>query len=68
MVDVLDKSTLMARIDNDLEFLADTFELFNRDRFKLMSQMREAVSRRNNGALADAAYALSKRIGSQLLF
>lgn len=58
MNEILDKAALLHRIDHDLEFLAGTLEVYNRDRSELMSQVRGAVSRQDSGALADAAHTL----------
>lgn len=57
--DVIDKAALLDRIDHDLGFLAETLELYSKDHFELMSRVREAVSRQDSGALADAAHTLS---------
>lgn len=58
MSDVLDRAELMERIDNDLEFLGETFGLYKKDCPELVSQMREALSRQDSGALAAAAHTL----------
>ena len=57
--DVLNQAALMDRIDHDIEFLADAAELYNKDRSKLISQMRKALSKHDTGALANAAHTLS---------
>jgi len=58
MADVLDIAGLMSRIDGDLEFLADMLRVYEEDRLVLVSQMRDALSRRDGGVLADAAHSL----------
>ncbi len=58
MSDVLDTFGLMSRIDGDFEFLADMLRVYDEDRPALMSKMRDALSRKDGGALADAAHSL----------
>ena len=58
MPDVLDKAALMSRIGGDFEFLADMLTVYDEDRRTLTSQMRDALSRQDGVALADAAHSL----------
>ncbi len=59
MADPFDKTSLMERLDGDCEFLAEMLAVYGKDRIRLISEMRTALSRRDAGALADAAHALA---------
>jgi HPt (histidine-containing phosphotransfer) domain-containing protein len=56
MDDVLDKAELFERIDEDMEFLAETVEMFNEDGPQLLSEIRDALKRQDASALAGAAH------------
>jgi HPt (histidine-containing phosphotransfer) domain-containing protein len=56
MDDVLDKAELLDRVDQDMEFLAETMEMFNEDGPQLLSEIRDAVRRQDASALAGAAH------------
>lgn len=58
MSNVIHKAELMERIENDLAFLADTLEVYNESYPQLISQMRQAVSDKDNKDLAGAAHTL----------
>jgi HPt (histidine-containing phosphotransfer) domain-containing protein len=56
MTDVLDKAALLDRVDHDVEFLAETVEMFDEDAPGLLSQIRDAVAAGDSEALAAAAH------------
>ena len=56
MDDVLDKAELLERIDEDMEFLAETVEMFNEDSPQILSEIRDAVARQDGTALAASAH------------
>ena len=56
MNDVLDKAELLERVDQDLEFLAETVEMFDEDAPELLSEIRDAVNRQDAAALAGTAH------------
>ncbi|MHC4401272.1 MAG: Hpt domain-containing protein [Planctomycetota bacterium] len=56
MNDVLDKAALLERIDEDMEFLAETVEMFTEDGPQLLSEIRDAVARQDGAALATSAH------------
>ena len=56
MSDALDKADLMDRVDGDMEFLAETVEMFKEDGPELIEQMRLAVGDGNAESLASAAH------------
>lgn len=58
MSDAINKSELMERIENDLEFLADARTAYKEDCPELIAKMREALSRQDSDALADAVHTL----------
>ncbi len=58
MTDVFDKASLMERIDGDCEFLGEMLAVYGKDRIKLLSVARTALSRRDGSAMADAAHGL----------
>ncbi len=57
-MEVVDKAELMARIENDMDFLACALEVYQVDCPQLIHQTRDALSRRDAAALADAAHTL----------
>ena len=56
MDDVLDKAELLDRVDQDMEFLAETVEMLNEDGPQLLSEIRDAVNRQDASALAGTAH------------
>lgn len=56
MDDILDKAALLARVDHDVEFLAETVEMFDQDAPRLLAEIRQAVARQDGAALARAAH------------
>ena len=56
MNEVLDKAELLERVDQDMEFLAETVEIFSEDAPRLLSEIRDAVDRQDSSALASAAH------------
>ena len=56
MDDVLDKAELLERIDEDMEFLAETVEMFNEDSPKILSEIRDAIKQQDASALTGAAH------------
>ena len=56
MNDILDQAALLDRVDHDIEFLAETVEMFNEDAPGLLSEIRQAVAGRHSAALATAAH------------
>ena len=56
MSDIFDKEALLDRIDNDMEFLAETVEMLEEDGPDLLGQMRSAVDASDCEALAVAAH------------
>ena len=53
---VLDKAELLDRIDQDMEFLAETVEMFNEDGPQILSEIRDALARQDGTALAMSAH------------
>ncbi len=47
---------MLERIDEDMEFLAETVEMFNEDGPQLLSEIRDAVARQDGTALATSAH------------
>jgi HPt (histidine-containing phosphotransfer) domain-containing protein len=58
MSDVIDKAELMDRIDNDLEFLAETVELYQQDCPTLLGGIRSALQSQDSDGVATAAHTL----------
>lgn len=56
MNNVLDKAELLDRVDQDMEFLAETVEIFNEDGPQLLSEIRDAVKREDASALTGTAH------------
>ena len=57
MSHLFDKETLLDRIDNDMEFLAETVEMLEEDGPDLLGQIRQAVELGDCEALVEAAHA-----------
>jgi HPt (histidine-containing phosphotransfer) domain-containing protein len=64
MSDELDKIALLENVDGDLEFLAETIQMFREDTPALLSQIENAVMRRDGQALATAAHTLKGMVGN----
>ncbi len=56
MSDIFDKAALLDRVDNDMEFLAETVEMLEEDGPDLLSQIRDAVAADDGEALSVAAH------------
>jgi HPt (histidine-containing phosphotransfer) domain-containing protein len=57
MNDILDRDELLDRVDNDMEFLAETVAMFNEDGAQLLADIRRAVVDGDAAALHSAAHA-----------
>jgi len=58
MSDVFDQTELMERVDDDVEFLAETIEMLDEDSPSLLAEIEAAVAARDAGALVTPAHAL----------
>ena len=56
MSDPFDRQELLDRVDEDMEFLAETVEMFDEDGPPLLSEIRDAIARQDSEALAQAAH------------
>ncbi len=61
---VLDRAAVLARVDNDPQLLADLTKLFVDETPRLLAAVREAVERREAGALERAAHTLKSAVGN----
>jgi HPt (histidine-containing phosphotransfer) domain-containing protein len=64
MSDVLDRDALIESIDGDMEFLAETVEIFDEDGPELISRMREATAAGDCAGLATAAHTYKGMVGN----
>lgn len=58
MADTFDENELMDRVDNDVEFLAETVQMLECDGRSAMQQIRDALLVGDTPSLARAAHAL----------
>jgi HPt (histidine-containing phosphotransfer) domain-containing protein len=56
MSDIFDQEALLDRVDNDMEFLAETVAMLEEDGPDLLAQIREAIEAGDGEALAVAAH------------
>jgi hypothetical protein len=56
MSDIFDKEALLDRVDNDMEFLAETVEMLVEDGPDLLAQIRSAIETGDSEALSVAAH------------
>ncbi len=56
MSDIFDRETLLDRIDNDMEFLAETVGMLEEDGPDLLKQIRQAIDAGDAQALTVAAH------------
>jgi CheY-like chemotaxis protein/HPt (histidine-containing phosphotransfer) domain-containing protein len=61
---VINASEVLARVDGDMDFLAELVDLFLDSSPKLLSDIRETVSRGDPEALARAAHTLKGSVGN----
>ncbi len=66
MSETLDKAALLERFDGDLEFLAETVDLYNEESATLLGEARKAVAGGDGAGLARAAHALRGMVGNFL--
>ncbi len=64
MDDLIDKDDMLARVDGDLELLADLVEIFLEDCPRLMSEIQQAVADQNGDALERSAHAFKGSVGN----
>ncbi len=64
MSDVIDQPALMENIDGDLEFLAETVEIFKEDGPELISRMRDAIAGGRCEDLGMAAHTYKGMVGN----
>jgi HPt (histidine-containing phosphotransfer) domain-containing protein len=62
--DIIDRAEIMERVDGDVELLAEIVELFLSDCPRLLSEIREAIERRDSKALERAAHALKGSVSN----
>ncbi len=60
----LDRAAVLARVDNDLQLLADLTKLFLDESPRLLAAVREAVERQEAGTLERAAHTLKSAVGN----
>jgi HPt (histidine-containing phosphotransfer) domain-containing protein len=58
MSDVFDETALMERVDDDIEFLAETIAMLDEDSPPLLEEIQAAVAARDATALVTPAHAL----------
>jgi HPt (histidine-containing phosphotransfer) domain-containing protein len=56
MSDIFDRDGLLDRVDNDMEFLAETVEMLEEDGPELLGQIRDAIQAGDQEALSIAAH------------
>ena len=56
MSELFDREALLERVDNDMEFLAETVEMLEEDGPDLLNQVREAIEGGDSEALSVAAH------------
>lgn len=61
---IVDREELMERIDNDLEFLAETVEMFREDYPELLTQIHNGIDQHDSNAVAIAAHTLKGLVGN----
>jgi HPt (histidine-containing phosphotransfer) domain-containing protein len=61
---LFDEAELMERVDNDLEFLADTVQMLETDGRALVAEIRTAVASGDSPAVGRAAHALKGMISN----
>ena len=69
--DVLDRASLMARVDGDMELLREIVELFLEEVPKSLSDLRAAMAQGDSKALEQAAHRLkgmAGNLGGQAIF
>ena len=64
MSDVFDETTLMGRVDDDLEFLAETIAMLDEDSPSLLKQIQTAAAARDAAALVTSAHALKGMVAN----
>jgi HPt (histidine-containing phosphotransfer) domain-containing protein len=56
MSNIIDREALLDRVDNDMEFLAETVEMLEEDGPDLLAQIRDAIEANDSEALSVAAH------------
>lgn len=64
MTEVLNKAELMERVGDDLEFLAETFELLDEDAVPLLKDLHSAIGQGNAEKTAQAAHTMKGMIAN----
>ena len=64
MNEPFDKEALLEEIDDDHEFLAETFQMFTEDAAVLLQQMGEALTAKDAGKVASAAHTIKSMVGN----
>lgn len=64
MAQLFDESELMERVDNDLEFLADTVQMLETDGRALMLELKTAVASGDAPAVGRTAHALKGMVSN----
>src|SRR5688572_29759369 len=64
MSQVFDENELLERIDNDMDFLAETVEMLSTDGRTLMEEIRNCIERGDTPTLARAAHTLKGMISN----
>ncbi len=62
--EVLDRAAVIASVDGDVEFLRELVEMFIEDYPRLLSEIREAVTRGDSKALESTAHTLKGSVGN----
>jgi len=62
--DVIDKKDLSARVDGDIEFVKELIDVFLEDYPKLLSDLKDAVEKRNAQLLNKYAHTLKGSVGN----
>ena len=64
MSEAFDRAELMERVDEDLEFLAETLALFREDYPALLTEIRNAAQQGDLGSFVSASHTLNGMVGN----